>query len=68
MYPEFASLIAAGGHYAPLITPYQHGFSLQGGVVDNLYGNEKRIEIKMRNMSYLVISHPNLKFTTFLLA
>lgn len=47
MYPEFTGLVTAGGHHAPLPPAYDHGLSFQRGIVEYLYRNKKRVEIKM---------------------
>jgi hypothetical protein len=55
MNPEFPGLVTASGHHATFIPSYQYRFAFQGRIVDDLYGNKKRVEVKMSNMSGGVI-------------
>jgi len=47
MDTKFPGFIAAGCHHAPLPPSHQEGLSLQGRVVEALYGYEECIEVEM---------------------
>jgi len=57
MDPKLPGFIAAGRHHTPFIPAHQYGFSLQGRIVPDLNGHEKRVEVKMGDMSYFVFRH-----------